>query len=85
MEQKNENENSSQPASKESKANNKAYLSSFDKCIAMMKNGEWALLETWLRNINKIDFDVNGIDQVFFVKPIKLFSFIITILFRKLV
>jgi hypothetical protein len=66
MEQKNENENSSQSSSKESKANNKVYLSSFDKCVSMMKNGEWALLETWLRNLNKIDFDVNGIDQVFF-------------------
>ena len=40
------------------------YASSYEKCMSMMKNGEWALLEAWLRNLNKADFDVNDVDQV---------------------
>ena len=65
MEEKKENENSCQVSSRESKLS-RVYESSFDKCMSLMKTGEWALLETWLRNLNKIDFDVNTVDKVIF-------------------
>jgi hypothetical protein len=45
-------------------SNGQASSSSYEKCISMMKNGEWALLETWLRNLTKIDFDINIVDKV---------------------
>lgn len=43
---------------------NSGLSSPYEKCMSMMKNGEWALLETWLRNLSKLDFDIDSIDDV---------------------
>lgn len=42
------------------------YSSPYEKCMNLMKNGEWAMLEAWLRRINRIEFELNAIDEVFF-------------------
>ena len=40
------------------------YLNSFEKTILMMKNNEWSVLDSYLKNASKIDFDIDTIDEV---------------------
>ena len=39
-------------------------LNSFEKTILMMKNNEWSVLDSYLKNASKIDFDIDTIDEV---------------------